>query len=509
MSWQDIKNPEEFHSITKEKFSLCLFYCFAYNSDVKSMPQRLVSQGVTCIQVDTNRMKDVAAKFRITGYPSFQFFVKGRVFGGLLADPLKVPEVLKECILAQSKYREAKSVSEFLSFIAFDGLSVCLIYSTRHPNHMNTVYNMNCYSKDYPSVQFCGIDEALGIETPFALPTNELQLLEKLSIFEKSGIEGLVPPEIRTSKKAQSNESCVSQQKTEKIKPRVSQSQTSIEKQSPRISEHRTSVSTNPIQRKESIVKRRTSLGVNKPTPIDTSDATVYSMGGGRKSAGSHGIQSPLTLKSDTSSIESSPKVNGKRRSTLESGSGSLLPLKSEVRPKAKANPASISLKEVIGFEIPEDSVFESKRSSVFVTPAVQDSSKAVDILVQNAIKRSEKLVLADDGYSIVEQIDAISESNLIDGFNAIREEQIEEAFFIEPPLTDEYDALPVKGFRESINLKEFLPVKDTRSRSNSKVGSTRSCRNEEYRSELERQLQEMNWDTENVERNQKNGMNI
>ncbi|KAJ3309484.1 hypothetical protein HDV04_005976 [Boothiomyces sp. JEL0838] len=366
---------------------------------------------------------------------------------------------------------------------------------------------MNCYSKDYTGIQFCGIDEALGIEVRDSHNLGaDVEISDPIIPCVYTMLQK--PDIVRIAYQRASIAGETDQQKTEKIKPRVSQSQTSIEKQSPRISEHRTSVSTNPIQRKESIVKRRTSLVVNKPTPIDTSDATVYSTGGGRKSAGSHGIQSPLTLKSDTSSIESSPKVNGKRRSTLESGSGSLLPLKSEVRPKAKANPASISLMEVVGFEIPEDSIFESKRSSVFVTPAVQDNSKAVDILVQNAIKRSEKLVLADDGYSIVEQIDAITESNLTDGFNAIREEQIEEVFFIEPPLTDEYGALPVKGFREPINLKEFLPVKDTRSRSNSKVGSMRSC-DEEYRTELERQFQEMNWDTENVESNQKNGMNI
>ncbi|KAJ3269163.1 Rhodanese- sulfurtransferase [Terramyces sp. JEL0728] len=465
------------HHIDQIYFVSILLLCIQVtikltSSDVKSMPQKLVSEGATCIQVDTNRMKEIASKFRITGYPSFQFFVNGTVFSSLILDPVKIPEVLRECILAQSKYHEAKSGSHLASLLVYDGLSACLFYSSRHQNHKNHIFSMISLSRFYPTMQFCGIDEMLGIDElrgkydinlyptymlfyksqPCVSVNNESQIIEKLKAFEKSGYEGIVTLD-RNSKKVISDESYFNQSKVEKRSSKVSQSQTAIEK----------SRSLVPAgHQRNSLLGRRISLGTATPAPIDTTDSARLS----RKGLGDNGLATPISMKSDSSSLYSSPQVSSRRRSTMDSGSGTFVS-KGELRPKNKGIPVSPSIMENAVFDFPEE-IFEDKRNSVFITPASQSNSRAVEILVQSVIDQSAKLVLADDGYSIVEQIDAIPEIVIAEHAKAIRQEQLEETFFLQKAFKEDND-IPIDEFvNETKKLRDLLPQKEYKPRSRS-----------------------------------------
>ncbi|KAJ3252595.1 hypothetical protein HK103_001394 [Boothiomyces macroporosus] len=235
MDWKEQDSIEEFKASISTGLVLCLFTYFQYHSDVRIIPPKLQQDGVKCIRVDTVNIPEIASKYNIKDFPSFQFFFDSHPVGELVKETEKLWDVYKQALALNNQFRVASSIVNFIILLRYTGLVVCLFF--RNNELVNETISI---SSTHSKVKLIGVDlnmngmdELLDMYPIPSCPCYMLfqhakkldieivtfeQLLEKLDVYEKHDIVGLFqhPKKERVASKSRiSKENSITEQTLE------------------------------------------------------------------------------------------------------------------------------------------------------------------------------------------------------------------------------------------------------------------------------------------------------
>ncbi|KAJ3309314.1 hypothetical protein HDV04_006256 [Boothiomyces sp. JEL0838] len=74
--------------------------------DVRIIPSKLQQDGVKCIRVDAVNIPEIASKYNIKDFPSFQFFFDSHPVGELVKETEKLWDVYKQALALNNQFRE-------------------------------------------------------------------------------------------------------------------------------------------------------------------------------------------------------------------------------------------------------------------------------------------------------------------------------------------------------------------------------------------------------------------